>query len=1100
MESIDKDSHSNSEERLDEIIAAYLENLESGRKPSREEFIARYPDHAQDLKSFFANQDLLDRLNLKLKPSTPENSSPEPASKPPDLPRMFGDYELLEEIARGGMGIVYRARQVSLNRIVALKMIRADRVESPADLLRFQFEARAAAGLEHPHIVPLYEVREREGHHFFTMKFIEGDHLAGYLPHLTADFRAAARLIQTVALAVHYAHTRGVLHRDLKPGNILIARDGTPYVSDFGLAKNIEQDSSLTQSGAILGTPRYMAPEQASGKRSSVTVASDIYSLGAILYELLAGRPPFQGDSSFEILQQVIHEEPPRLSQVQSKVPQDLETICLKCLEKEPGRRYTTAEDLAGDLRRFLDGEPIAARPASSWERGVKWCRRRPAPAALIGVICLAVFSLLGVSIWYTAILKSQAEEARAQELLTRRLLYSTRMKLAYRIWDENNCRRLLMLLGSVMPRPGEEDLRSFEWYHLWRLCHRERFILQGHMGPVQQVMFSPDSRRLITLSRGDKVYLWDVVTGEKIHAIEDSSSVLSMDISPDGKTLALARRDGKLIFWDVTSREERLSFDGHKGAINCMAYSQDGKYLATAGSDATVKLWNPASGIELGSLKDSCNSIEMIALSPDGRLLATGSQDPTATIWDLPAGEEKFSLKASFGPVFSLAFLKDSRTLITGCSSGIRFWDLATRKGSAPLRIHKGPVFQISVGPETIATASSDETVVLIDAQSRNILQTLKGHKRGVKSVVVSPDGKWIATGSEDTTARIWMSNLDDEPESHLQDGPVEMAAISRDGRMLTTISQNSTVTVWDLTGENLQGRVEELTRFQFKTEPQASWALSPDSRNIASAENGEIRIWSLNLDGEEVSLQEEARLKGHEAPICALEFSPASRTLISVCKNNVLIIWDFYSSQKGSSWRGRDRFTLPGDEISHLALAPNGTTLAFTRGEDRAVYLWDLPIRKQISKLWKHWKPVVALAFSSDSNLLVSGSEDSTAMLWNVGRRLNEVETRIEAIFLGHTGSITSVAFSPDGKILATGGDDHLVMFWDRLTGEERGSAKVHQGMVQDVVFSRDGKTLVTVGGGRSQFGEVKIWHAGTDEEVERKKVVIPIRIAAR
>jgi tetratricopeptide (TPR) repeat protein len=444
------------ERQLFEILAAYFEAAEAGEAPDRTEWLAQYPDFAEDIERFLDDQDRLLRLAEPLRPiaAASEHSEDELAGAPskptPGLGqnegpanlarngaayypagtkvRYVGDYALIGEIARGGMGVVFLARQRSLNRPVAVKMLLAGTLMSDADEQRFRQEAEAAANLDHPNIVPIFEVGRHDGHSYFSMKLIEGGSLAQKLPDFAADQRAAARLIAIVARAVHHAHQRGVLHRDLKPSNILLSGGPDtpigqlePHVTDFGLAKRVEGDSELTQSGAILGTPSYMAPEQASGKKGVVTVATDVYGLGAVLYTILAGKPPFQGDSVLETIAQVKDRalDPP--SRNGRRIDRDLETICLKCLEKEPGRRYGSAEEVAADLERWLAGIPILARQTGRAEHAWRWCRRNPAVATLtVTVASLLILVLSGLVFSNRTIARERAEAERQRDEASR--------------------------------------------------------------------------------------------------------------------------------------------------------------------------------------------------------------------------------------------------------------------------------------------------------------------------------------------------------------------------------------------------------------------------------------------------------------------------------------------------------------------------------------------------------------------------------------------------------------------------------------------------------------------------------------------------------
>ena len=373
------------DERLHEVLGLYYEAAESGHEPDRAAWIADHPDLADDLASFFANQDRLSQLVRPVDPPIDD----------------FGDYEILREIARGGMGIVFEARQKSLNRTVALKMILDGAYASPDALRRFRIEAESAASLDHPNIVPIHEVNDHAGRPYISMKYLPGGSLADHLGDYLSNPRAAAKLLTTIARAVHHAHQRGVLHRDLKPANILLDAEGQPHVADFGLARRAasSENSTITMPGVLIGSPPYMAPEQASGDVHKLSVATDVYGLGGILYALVTGRPPFKGDSPLQTLELVRARAPESPTSINPRINRDLETICLKCLEKDASRRYASAEALAEDLERWLNGEPIAARLAGRWERSWRWCRRNPIVAGLAGTLAASlIMGLIGLS------------------------------------------------------------------------------------------------------------------------------------------------------------------------------------------------------------------------------------------------------------------------------------------------------------------------------------------------------------------------------------------------------------------------------------------------------------------------------------------------------------------------------------------------------------------------------------------------------------------------------------------------------------------------------------------------------------------------------
>jgi len=502
------------------------------------------------------------------------------APRPSPLVPCFGDYEMLEEIGRGGMGVVYKARQVSLDRIVALKMLLFGPQTSPELAHRFRTEAVLAAGMHHPNIVAIHEVGVHEGHQFYVMDYVEGRSLARLVGHQPLPARRAARYLKTIAETIHYAHERGILHRDLKPSNVLIDANDQPRVTDFGLAKRFEGDSQVTVTGQVLGSPHYIPPEQALGKRGKVSRQSDVYALGAMLYHLLTGRPPFQGETIAETLQQVLNTEPlsPRL--LNAGVPPDLETICLKSLEKEAPRRYATAQALAEELGRFLENKPIQARPVSAVGKAWKWCRRRPAMAGMSAALALTVaLGLTGVLWqWHQARQNARAElrqreRAEDSERLARQSAYAADMHTAQLALERNNRPLAVSLLNKYRPtgkaesgrQKAETDLRGWEWRYLWQLCQGdELFTLRRY----------PHGINGLAVSRG-----WQVLAVATYHEVA---------------------------LWDLTSRRPLKGLP--IGATRALAFSPADSHLLAVGTwdgakDPVADLWDAQAGQRIKSL-----------------------------------------------------------------------------------------------------------------------------------------------------------------------------------------------------------------------------------------------------------------------------------------------------------------------------------------------------------------------------------------------------------------------------------------------------------------------------------------------------------------
>jgi WD40 repeat protein/tRNA A-37 threonylcarbamoyl transferase component Bud32 len=648
------------EQRVNGIIAAYLEAERNGQAPDPRAILEQHPDLAAELQSFFADKERFNRLAEPIPPTrlpvTAEAPTLGPTGPPPTsgtTVRYFGDYELLEEIARGGMGIVYKARQISLNRDVALKMILAGQLASEVDVQRFRAEAEAAANLDHPNIVPIYEVGEHEGQQYFSMKLIHGGSLSQELPRFRKDPRAIAQLLATVARAVHQAHQHGILHRDLKPANILLDAQGNPHVTDFGLAKRVEGDHRITQSGAIVGTPSYMAPEQATAKKG-LTTAVDVYSLGAILYELVTGQPPFRAETPLDTVLQVLDKEPKRPRSINATADRDLETICLKCLEKEPHKRYASAEALAEELERWLAGEPIRARPSGTGERAWKWARRKPAAAALLAVSGLALSCLLTASVWFTAHLQRerdnvQKERDNARERLWQSLYEQAR---AERLLGDRP-RALRVLADAARMKPSSE-LRQEAILAI--TSPGVRMLQEIPIGHVFSMKFSADGRILAVHGKYAFGSGWQ--TGDPDR---ETVQFLKAWRMPSGQPLGSTklRAEGEILGCGMSGYwpggfDKYAPFEWSPNSELIAVLSEDGKNL---------RLWDPFAGNDVAELPGQADS--HVIFSRDGALAALlepGKGQRTIGIWNIR--KRQLEKRVTFG--LPIAFLSDDELLVS--------------------------------------------------------------------------------------------------------------------------------------------------------------------------------------------------------------------------------------------------------------------------------------------------------------------------------------------------------------------------------------------------------------------------------------------------
>jgi WD40 repeat protein len=993
-------------------------------------------------------------------------------------------YEILGELGHGGMGVVYKARQVNLNRVVALKMILAGVYAGAQEVARFRIEGEAAARLEHPHIVHIYEVGDQEGRPYCAMEFLDGGSLAQKLTGTPQPVRVAAQFVETLARAVQYAHEHHVVHRDLKPANILLA--GThdlplerclPKIADFGLAKQLNDGAAgnagaapayQTQTGEILGTPSYMAPEQAEGKHREIGPAADIYALGAILYELLTGRPPFKGESTLDTLEQERTQEPLPPSRLQPRLPRDLSTICLKALAKAPGRRYAGAGALADDLRRYLDGRPIEARPVSAGEKLWRWCRRNPGVAGLAAAVVLLLVIGTGFSTFWIAQANEQAKETarekeRAQDEQRKSFLqaYISSMRLAQVYWDASLIELLRETLDSQLPEnTGEEDLRGFEWYYWQRRCHSEWRTLRGQSVGVMSVAFSPDGQRLASGSLDATVKVWDLTNGNVRRTLTGhSDGVTSVAFSPDSRYLASGSSDQTVKVWDVTRGQMLQTLAGHTHQVTSVAYSPDGRHIVSGSHDLTVRVWDWASGKLVHKLTGHIKGISGVAVSADGQRVAGGG-GKKVIVWDLASGHEICAFASQSGDIQSVAFSPDGRHLGSGHSDKmVHVWDLDGGDEPQVLRGHSRTVNSVTFSPDgqRIATASGDWTVKVWDVASGEALRTLAGHAWSFQSVAFSPDGRRLASASHDGMIKLWNEASGAEALTlkgyHVH---IYSVAFSPDGRRLATGSEKrdepgGEIRIWNATNG------QTVLQLPGHSEAVNGVAFSPDGHFLASASDDKtVKVWDLT--------SAQARtFTGHLDKVWSAVFSPDGRSLASGSEDKTVILWDVASGRPLATLKG------PIDRVNGVAFSPDGRRLA-TASWDYPVVIWDVTEAKPLTFLEGHIDSVWSVAFSPDGRWLASAGNDRTIRLWDT------TTAQLVRTLKGHTDAISGVAFSPDGKRLASAGWDQTVKIWDPVSGQETLTLKGHRDRVFSVAFSPDGERLASA----SWDGTVRIWDA--------------------
>lgn len=936
-------------------------------------------------------------------------------------------YEIERELGRGGMGVVYQATQTDLNRRVALKMILSGEHASATERDRFLTEAKAVAALQHPGIVQIFEIGEVEGRPYIAFEYIGGGTLSAYLDGQPWPAKPAARIVEALARTVHFAHTRGIVHRDLKPANILLtdkqikSADITASMlklTDFGLAKRVERESSWsgdgrftpvegpTHTGAVVGTPSYIAPEQAAGKNRDIGPAVDTYALGAILYEFLTGRPPFRGETPMDTVLQVMADDPVPPSKLRARCPRDLETICLKCLQKDPRRRYSSAEALAEDLRRYNFGEPITARPVGVRERLVKWMGRHPAATVLGVTSSIALLSLFALSVRFNFQLQEVADreernaknarEAEKQAIIEKSRADEERLEAQH----QKTLAETARLEADKKRREAERGVYALQLFKAAALADRD---------PQRALRMIEDPRRCPEELRD---FTWRLLKAQcrvaevniGVHRTADREfPITKVAYSHDNTLVVSASWDETARVWDVTSRRQLWQLSGHRHTVTCVAISPDGRTIATCGDDNLVRLWElPVRRPEqvevlkpFAVLAGHTDSVKSVAFDPSGDRLASAGIDSVVRVWDVPS-------------------------LTVGKARGEAKL-LRTFSG------HTGPIWSLAWSVAGLYTAGQDGTIGQCDFEDEvKAVTVIYRLPRAAKTIAASGDGEFVA----------FAADPDEDPVIHLfrptvrkefgrlrgHTGDINGLSFSNDYKRLASCGRDGTVRLWEIS------ELRERAVFRPKSRRDFAPNVTPDDRRI-----------------------------NPEKQVVSVAFAPDGNSLISGGLDGVLRQWDFASQREESQDLDAKA------PLFATAMSENASTLVVA-GKQNAVKVWKLgptnlpPKSAPDLVLAGLEKPARCVAISEDGSIVAAGADDDSLVYWRLGD-LDPKPTRLP--------DIGAVALAIHGNRMAIATEKGELKWFDFKTKQLKNAAEPINGRPQHLAISSDGLKLVSIGG---------------------------------
>jgi WD40 repeat protein/serine/threonine-protein kinase RIO1 len=1062
--------------------------------------------------------------------AVPESREDVTGHDDPLIGQSIGGVKLVRVISEGGMGRVYEGRQENPRRTVAVKLVKPG-VATEKLLRRFEFEAQVLARLSHPGVAQIFAAgthgEGQAAQPYFVMEYISGAKpLTQYAEDLKLSTHDRLTLFRKVCDAVAYGHQKGVIHRDLKPGNILVNASGEPKVIDFGIAKTTDSDMALTtlqtDVGRLIGTYQYMSPEQFDADPHAIDVRSDVYALGVILYELLTGQPPYDLKRCLvpEIGSIIRQQDPTPIATVNKTLRRDIGVIAGKCLEKDKIRRYGSASELASDVGRYLSGEPIAAVAPSLWDGVVRLARRhKAAAAAVFGVAVSLVLTVAAVSLFYiraeharkeadeqrclaTVAREAEAEQRRSAEQST--AVAQAEGYLAKRRLYVASLYKLMMALATpqrLQCKKAYEEARDAyldvkegtgalpcELQVLGTELDGSVSVITGHRGAVVAVAYSPEGSRVVTASDDAVARIWGVSTGDLLVTMRDSDApVLCVAFSPDGRLVATGAGDSIVRLFDAETGDVIRRIKVHGAPVSAIAFSHDGSCLATGSLDAQARIVDVETGDLLGTLNGHTARINSVCFSPDGRRLATASDDATARVWDGGASgphAEVAPLVVLDGHVLdvtSVCFSPDGKRIATGGTDAtVRLWDAETFAAVAVMRGHERRVTAVAFSPDgrRIATGSFDTTARLWDANTYESLAILKGHDNLVIALAYSPDGRQLATGSRDATARIW-SVASPNPLAVLSGHRARLNAIcfSPGGRRVATASDDGTAQLWDA------ATAEPIAIFKGHAGDVTSASFHPDGRLVATGSaDSTVRLWDAETSATR------AVLKGDGSRVTSVAFSRDGSQLVAGSFDGNVRLWSVKTGKELRVFPGH------GASVNSVCFSPDGMWVA-TASEDGTASLRNAVTGQEIIEFRNHEGPVNAICFSPDGSLVATASDDGTARLWNAANGNSHMT------LAGHRGDVTSVQFSSDGRRVATGSIDASTCLWNSETGEllvELDGQSGNRGMVSAVAFGPNGDRVATAYWG----GTARLWglgnavaHANRHDSAERRRRLSPI-----